>query len=205
MCSYEMASFQKVLHNFTSFARQALRPDWNKISHFNGGYCGFYNNWFIADLNFFLSQDVQFFLRWIDAQGYMYRDRLNDLVIQTCAVYSFCPKLRIHRFLDWTYEHFTLDSETNCPIWGGLTTGYDDLDAERRIQTYVEKFRRIGCTIEEFPPRLAHVPKLHTSHDYVGDLSPTYHHLPPTIPKNLTLLTLKAGRIDLPGRGDKSG
>jgi hypothetical protein len=202
--SYEMASIQKVLHNFTTFARQTLDPNWTKIRHFNGAYCGFYNNWFIADLNFFLSKDVQFFFRWIDDNGYMYRDRLNDLVIQTCAVYSFCPEGRVHRFLDWTYEHFTVNSSSGCPIWGALSTGYKDVDASKRIQAYVDNFRRINCTVEEFPPRLPHVPKLHISRDHVRDLSPNFHHLPIAL-LNTTILSLKAGRIDLPGRRDKSG
>jgi hypothetical protein len=125
-------------------------------------------------------------------------------VIQTGAVYSFCPKHRIHCFLDWTYEHFTLNSTTGCPIWGGLSTGYDDLEAGKRIQAYVDDFRCIGCVVEEFPQQLRHVPKLHTSRDHVRDLSPTFQHLPKAL-QNATLLSLKAGRIDLPGRGDKSG
>jgi hypothetical protein len=44
----------------------------------------------------------------VDRLGIMYRDRINDLLIQAAAVYAFAHPHQIHRFLDFTYEHFTL-------------------------------------------------------------------------------------------------
>jgi hypothetical protein len=92
-------------------------------------------------------------LQWFDAGGYMYRDRLNDLVIQTGAVYAFCPTEKIHRFLDWSYEHFTLDKR-GCPLWGALTTGYLDPESEEHVATFVQHLRRpiaVCWPLPEYP------------------------------------------------------
>jgi alpha 1,2-mannosyltransferase len=202
ICSYEMNAIQQIFHNYTIRARLQWGNDWNKIRLYNGAYCGFYNNWFIGKLSFFQSEGVQHMLAFFDKEGYMYRDRLNDLVIQTAAVYSFCPTERIHRFLDWSYEHFTLD-KSGCPLWGALTTGYMDQYAEERVQQFVAQLEAANCTLHPNAAKLT-VPALHVSRDSVQDLSPSYHHLPPAL-QNITLLSVKAGKIDLPNRGERSG
>ena len=245
LCSYEMNAIQKIFHNYTGVIRRSSveYANWTKNRHFNGGSCGFYNNWFIGSLQFFRSRNVQHMLQWFDHEGFMYRDRLNDLVIQTAAVYAFCPTANIHRFLDWSYEHFTLSQgsggsiageEVNttaaCPIWGALSTGYLDPNSERLVSTFLKQVREAQCTIDnnsdEYadPPsagsaassassasvistrrrRRKRFPLLHVSRDHVRDLSPTYNHLPPAM-RNMTILSVKAGRIDLPGRGEESG
>jgi len=198
ICSYEMNALQQIFNNYTTEVRLRLGSDWVKNRQFNGGYCGFYNNWFIGALDFFQSDNVQHMLQWFDAGGYMYRDRLNDLVIQTGAVYAFCPPDKIHRFLDWSYEHFTLDKR-GCPLWGALTTGYLDQKAEEHVSTFVRQLEDANCTLSASP----RVPGLHVSREHVQDLSPLYHHLPPAL-RNITLISIKAGKIDVPGQGDKS-
>lgn len=201
-CSYEMNALQQIFHNYTLNARLTFGEKWTKNRHFNGAFCGFYNNWFIGNLNFFRSDKVQHMLHFFDNQGYMYRDRLNDLVIQTGAVYAFAETKRIHRFLDFSYEHFTLD-ENGCPKWGALSTGYRDDSAEELVATFVQKLDNANCTINDSQAKRV-VPGLHVSRDSVADLSPTYHHLPPRLRKS-TILSVKAGRIDLPNRGERSG
>ena len=91
-CSYEMGSVGQVWADYTKANPQvvplrmftAKRP------------CGFYNNFFIAKLSFFKSDPVQHFLTFVDQGGYMYRQRVNDLVLQTAAVYAFLPTEKIY-------------------------------------------------------------------------------------------------------------
>jgi len=201
-CSYEMNALQQIFHNYTTYARSTFGNKWTKNRHFSGAFCGFYNNWFIGNLHFFRSEKVQHLLNFFDKEGYMYRERLNDLVIQTGAVYTFAETKRIHRFLDFSYEHFTLDKD-GCPKWGSLSTGYRDDSAEELVASFVQKLDEANCTIDDSLSKRI-VPGLHVSRDSVGDLSPTYHHLPPKLQKS-TLLSVKAGRIDLPNRGERSG
>eukprot|EP00545_Synedropsis_sp_CCMP1620_P007691 CAMPEP_0119030688 /NCGR_PEP_ID=MMETSP1176-20130426/41157_1 /TAXON_ID=265551 /ORGANISM="Synedropsis recta cf, Strain CCMP1620" /LENGTH=219 /DNA_ID=CAMNT_0006987063 /DNA_START=1019 /DNA_END=1678 /DNA_ORIENTATION=+ len=208
ICSYEMNAIQQIMHNYTTRAKLMWGDDdAAKERNFNGANCGFYNNWFIGDLSFFQSDRVQHYLHWFDDEGFMYRDRLNDLVIQTGAVYTFLPSHKIHRFLDWTYEHFTLTKGTNCPKWGALATGYNDDRANETIATFVQQLKDDNCTIGDAAIMTRRqVPGLHVYHDAVADLSPTYNHLPASmLLTNKTLISIKAGRIDIPGRGERSG
>jgi alpha 1,2-mannosyltransferase len=104
------------------------RPDF--LTH---DLCGFYNNWFILDLDWIFQPNVQDWLQWMDNTGYIYRKRVNDLIIHTTAAYAFLPPTRIHRFLDFTYEHFTDYKESGCPLWGAISGGYDDDHALERV------------------------------------------------------------------------
>ena len=200
-CSYEMNSMIQIFRNYTSRGRLRLGKKWSQSRQFNGAHCGFYNNWFIGSLDFFQSDDVQHMLQWFDSRGYMYRDRLNDLVIQTGAVYAFCPTDKIHRFLDWSYEHFTLDKQ-GCPLWGALTTGYMDPKSDQRVSIFLQQLEAANCTVDPLSATRK-VPGLHVSHDHVQDLSPLYNHLPSAL-QNITLVSVKAGKIDLPGKREKS-
>lgn len=214
-CSYEMNAIKKIFHNYTGVVRitsNGKNANWTMNRNFNGGTCGFYNNWFLGSLQFFRSTNVQHLLQWFDHEGFMYLDRLNDLVIQTAAVYAYCPTAKIHRFLDWSYEHFTFLSNSTeqqnigCPIWGALSTGYLDPNSEQLVSTFLERTREANCAIDDDPSssRRRKVPRLHVSRDHVRDLSPTYNHLPPQL-RDMTILSVKAGKIDLPGRGQQSG
>ena len=203
-CSYEMNAIQRMFHNYTTVMRSTIDPRWNKNRQFNGGSCGFYNNWFIGSVDFFLSKQVQHMLHWFDHKGFIYRDRLNDLAIQTAAVYAFCPTNKIHRFLDWSYEHFTVDGNSNgCPIWGALSTGFEDNDGKEVVARLLKNLQEVQCVVDSSSARRK-VPQLHVSYDHVKDLSPSYNHLPLSL-RNISLLSVKAGKIDLPGRGEKSG
>ena len=158
--------------------------------------CGFYNNFFVADLHFFISPAVVQFLRFIDKQGHIYRRRLGDLMIHTMAVYWFAPKQHIHRFLDFTYEHGTFNETTGCLLWGGIQAGYNDPNAWTTLSNFNETIvieRR--CDVNE--SILSHV-----------DLSPSYNHLADIMSMNedVSLLTITGGNVELPaGKGHLSG
>ena len=86
---------------------------------------GFYNNWFIADISFFLTPPVSTFLDIVDKSHIMYTQRTNDLLIQSVMVRLFLWPNEIHWFQDFTYEHMTVKKKHNstCPSVGGLTRG----------------------------------------------------------------------------------
>jgi alpha 1,2-mannosyltransferase len=135
--------------------------------------CAFYNNFFILDVDFILQPHVQHFLQWIDAVGVMYRERYNDLQIQAIAVYHFLPPERIHRFLDWTYEHMSYIpvEELQCPYWGAIQAGY--LDSTTQINTTFLTFRKLSNMNRQRCPGIRR--------NFIftqADLSPTYSHLP---------------------------
>jgi Glycolipid 2-alpha-mannosyltransferase len=189
MCAYEMKVTQRM-----STMWMKRNPHFIPQRNVDLGMCGFYNNFFVADLQFFRSAQVSQFLRFIDKQGHIYRRRLGDLMIHSMAVYWFAPKEKIHRFLDFTYEHATFNETNGCLLWGGIQAGYDDPNAAQTLSTFNRALvLDRGCSVNA--SELSEV-----------DLSPTYAHLPDRVRGNVTLLTITAGAVELPqGKGSLSG
>lgn len=155
--------------------------------------CGFYNNFFVANLEHFQKKAIQKFLNFVDRQGFIYRRRLGDLMIHSMAVYSFTPPEQIHRFLDFTYEHGTVDHASGCVVWGGIQAGYEDPNVEDTLNSYWVK-------------KVASVGSCH-NRDYLlskENLSPTYSHLPPE-KAGIKLRTIMHGKIEVPDKGLLSG
>jgi hypothetical protein len=193
-CSYEMKHVDKMWQGYQR-KHPAVKP---KRQFVGQNLCGFYNNWFIADLSFFLSKPVQGFLKYADHSGDMYRKRSNDLILQTAAVYAFAEESKVHRFLDFTYQHFTSYHDSGCPMWGSLATGYNDKQGTAVADKLVEDLKAKGCPREEeaFKFKVFDLPP--------ADLSPSYSHLPYHL-INMTLRHVKAGLVDVPHRGATSG
>lgn len=187
LCSYEMQVTQRIWKLWRSYKSPAPFRD------IDLGMCGVYNNFFVAKLSFFQSAPVQRFLKFVDRQGLIYRRRLGDLMIHSMSIYAFSPPEKIHRFLDFTYEHSTVDKQTGCVMWGGIQAGYNDPNATITLHAYMQqKVIGKGCTANVTLP----------SQD---DLSPTYQHLPPEVQRTLKLETIMAGKVELPGKGSLSG
>jgi Mannosyltransferase len=85
---------------------------------------GYYNNFFITKIDFWLRPDVQSFLHHFDRIGCAYKYRWSDLIIQTAAVQIFLAADKVYKFTDWTYEHATIRHEKLN--WGGIYQGIDD-------------------------------------------------------------------------------
>jgi hypothetical protein len=140
---------------------------------------------------------VQRFLRFIDHGGYIYRDGLSDSVVHTMAVYAFARTETIHRFLDFTFEHFER-SKDGCPKWGGLQAGYNDLEAKQHLEEWTHIYlTKRKCKIGD------DATQLHTL--TWTDLSPTYSHLPNKVTHSVRLQSATAGMIDIPNQGVRSG
>lgn len=86
----------------------------------------FYNNWFIADISFFLSEPASLLLETIDKSKIIYTNRTGDLAIQSTVVRLFLTPNEIEYFRDFTYEHMTLCTREKCmgcPQNGGMARG----------------------------------------------------------------------------------
>ena len=86
----------------------------------------FYNNWFIADISFFLTPPASLLLDTIDKSKIIYTNRTGDLAIQSTVVRLFLHPNEIEYFRDFTYEHMTLctrDKCKGCPQNGGVARG----------------------------------------------------------------------------------
>ena len=192
MCAYELGEtlpkrwFKQWRKGLGNSTQRFLDP----------GLCGFYTNFFIADLQFFLKPSVSHFLREIDRRGFFYRKRFGDLLVHSLAVYTFAPPTQIHRFLDFTYEHVTIDyfkdQEKECISWGSIQAGYNDPNGEATV----DKFYDTHVVRKDCPTaNLSYIPVEH--------LSPTYSHLPKE--NKVALKTVHAGKVELPGQGALSG
>jgi hypothetical protein len=187
MCAYEMKVTQRMWTMWTK-----RYPEFKPQRPIDLEMCGIYNNFFVADLEFFNRPDVAQFLRFIDRQGHIYRRRLGDLMIHSMAVYAFAPPEQIHRFLDFTYEHGTVNRTDGCLVWGGIQAGYDDDHAAE--------------TVSRFYDRYANCSGVRASYLGVSDLSPSYSHISTLKKATLSLFTVTAGEVELPaGKGILSG
>jgi hypothetical protein len=110
------------------------------------------------------------------------------------ATYAFSPPDKVHRFLDFTYEHGTVNHTSGCVVWGGIQAGFDDPNADQTLDSFYQKkvLQVKGCT---------------NKHYILSEenLSPTYSHLPLSQKGNLALRTIMAGKIELPDKGILSG
>lgn len=190
LCSYEMQVTRRIWKIWRN-----LKGSPAPIRDIDLDMCGIYNNFFVAKLSFFQSNEVRRFLKVVDRQGMIYRRRLGDLMIHSMSVYAFSPKEKIHRFLDFTYEHSTVDSKTGCVTWGGIQAGYNDPNASSTLKKYLQQkvLGVEGCT--------ANISLMTTN-----DLSPSYQHLEDTLMgRELNLETIMAGKVELPDQGLLSG
>jgi hypothetical protein len=192
LCAYEM-NYNRLIARWFQQWRQKTQL---KRDDFDKDLCGFYNNFFVADLQFFQSRPVQKYLKEIDRQGFIYRKRYGDLMIHSTAVYAFADREQIHRFLDFSYQHVTVDygeGSLGCVIWGGIQAGYNDRNAEQTLDGfYKTQVLEKKCTAN-------------TTYMSEKDLSPTYQHLPDSWRGKVRLKTIISGRVELPNKGILSG
>ena len=92
-------------------------------------FLSFYNNFFIADISFFMTPPTSNLLRVIDESKKIYEERTGDLSIHSVIVRLFMPFEQILWIRDFTYEHTTLASGDGagdfrgCVQNGGISRG----------------------------------------------------------------------------------
>lgn len=189
MCAYEMRVTQRIMKVF----RRHKGTRFNPVRDIDLDMCGFYNNFFVADIQHFNSPPVKDFLRVVDRQGLIYRRRLGDLMIHSMSVYLFAPQERIHRFLDFTYQHSTENQTSGCVVWGGIEAGYDDPNAEKTLADYYQRqVVDLNC-----PYNATFLSE--------SDLSPSYAHYPTELKGRLFLQSIMSGNVEKPRKGILSG
>lgn len=106
---------------------------------------GYYNNFLISKLSFWLQEKVQDFLIELDNTGCQYTKRWNDLISHAVTIQIFMDRKKVYHFNDWSYEHSTFDKghnfldENGILAWGGLFPKIEN-DGNIRIDEKVNNF-----------------------------------------------------------------
>eukprot|EP00965_Chrysotila_dentata_P151204 4998114-Pleurochrysis_carterae.AAC.4 len=166
MVSYESGFSDEHFHTFlrSYLLSNDIKPTWllhscgpakrhaNPVEEFTMQQCGelygFYNNFFVSRVSFWLEPQVQAFLRHVDDSGQIYRLRWNDLILQSAVVQMFMPINKVHLFLDFTYEHATrgdYNNRTDCVVFGGLAQGENDDAGIDRPRDFLKEFCNVPC------------------------------------------------------------
>ena len=123
----------------------AFKPFVTQAMNLSIPYCrveeeiqGFYNNFFISDISWWLTPAVQRFVRAFDASGLIYTQRDNDLVFQSAVVRLLSTRSATLKFADWGYAHITVNS--GRWLYGGASVGSNEpaeVEAvDRRFQAW---------------------------------------------------------------------
>ena len=101
-------------------------------------YSGPYNNWFVANVQYWLRHEVHRMQRLFDASAYIFENRTGDLPFHTMATQVLFPAQRVHRFTDFTYEHLTV--KEGLAYIGGIEFGLEDPKAVETATRYVARW-----------------------------------------------------------------
>ena len=112
------------------------------------GSLGYYNNFYITNISWWLSESVVSFTQAFDISNLIFTQRDNDLIFQTAAVNLFLESNKIMHFTDWSYLHHTI--RFGKVLWGGMDISYNDKEASRKIHSYVSKFHMQHIVLCEF-------------------------------------------------------
>jgi hypothetical protein len=117
------------------------------------GQFGFYNNFFVTNISWWLTPTVKSFIDEFDNSMLIYTNRDNDLIFQTAAVRLFMSPTQVKHFTDFSYVHHTI--RMGIVLWGGLETGTSDENSTKTYRDYVEKYYNgrpvsiLKCTIDD--------------------------------------------------------
>lgn len=140
--AYRMLSRECGSRDFGTFMDNYVRDNGIVIS--GARYChsvgslGFYNNFYITNVRWWLQRKVQHFVQTFDRSNLIFTKRDNDLIFQTAVVRLFLPKEHVHMFTDWSYIHHTI--RNGVVTWGGLQVGSNDSLSNITINNYVSTF-----------------------------------------------------------------
>lgn len=106
----------------------------------SNGYCdgigsmGFYNNFYVTKIDWWLQPVVQDFIQTFDKSNRIFTFRDNDLIFQSAAVRLFMNVSDRIQYTDFSYLHHTI--RYGVVLWGGIETGTEDSNADKVIVEY---------------------------------------------------------------------
>ena len=101
---------------------------------------GFYNNWFISGVDWWLTKPVVALQRGFEDSRLVFTRRLNDLVFQSIVVLTLLPPKRRVHFLDFSYEHATIKNGTVTV--GGFESGYNDPKGHAKASAFKRRYQK---------------------------------------------------------------
>lgn len=112
------------------------------------GSLGYYNNFYITNISWWLSESVVSFTEAFDISNLIFTQRDNDLIFQTAAINLFLESNKIMHFTDWSYLHNTI--RFGIVAWGGMDISYNDKEVSSKIHLYVHEFHMKHIILCEF-------------------------------------------------------
>ena len=79
---------------------------------------GYYNNFHITKISFWMEPRVHAFLSYLDRIGGGYKHRWGDACLQSAAIQIFMPEEKVYKFTDWAYEHATFGEDGSLACGG---------------------------------------------------------------------------------------
>ena len=201
LASWEQVSgrnypFHRFLQRYLQSRKEWLSPTWlldscvDRTSNYTYENCGhlygFYNNFFVTRVAFWLQPRVQDWLQYADASHKIYVARWNDILWQSAAVQMFMPLPRVRMLRDFAYEHATFfkirngskldpndatatagslfpkEGTSRCIFYGGLAIGTSR--SSRAKQRLAELIAMPACRIRSVS-RTAVRPCLRLEHE----------------------------------------
>ena len=108
---------------------------------------GVYNNFFIANVTFWMQPAVQAFLDYVDHTGVIYLFNWNDILWHTAVIKLFLPGEALHHFRDFTYRHATLASPRSERVaWGLMQAGTQDPNGTRAVTEWAAQHQLVPVT-----------------------------------------------------------
>ena len=104
-CGYDAGEFSIFVEEY--FNR------FHDLNYSRNEYCsglgrfGYYNNFYVSDIKWWLSDEIQRFLTAFDKSQYIFTHHHNDLIFQTAVVRNLMPSKHRYHFIDWSYHHYT--------------------------------------------------------------------------------------------------
>jgi Glycolipid 2-alpha-mannosyltransferase len=197
LCTYEMATADSLWEDYQR--DQSSVTSTQRDHHtWTSDDCTFYNPFFVADIQFFWSPSVQRLLQFIDQGGYIYRDNISPSVIHTIALYVHASDSSIHRFLDFTIEHFHHNLKTKCPDFGAIQLGYNDINGKQKLQEWEHVYlTSLGCPKSNENKDASSMTSSIKSQSLSWlDLSVRHSHLPKELHSEVLLESLTAGLVN---------
>lgn len=104
----------------------------------SAGQWGFYNNFYISSIDWWLDPKVIDFTREFDRSMLIFENRDNDLIFQTAVIRLFLMPIYRKHFIDFTYLHHTIVKD--LVRYGGIESGTNDPNWESTFDNYTRKY-----------------------------------------------------------------